>query len=80
MIKYGEFLVWKGMWFMMITIQGLQQHDFDRISTVDNFRTYLNRFNGTMPWTLIEEILKVLDFTKKTTIIQGYILRGNEYD
>ena len=65
-ISYEKFLVCIGIRFMMVTIEGFQQHDFWINSKTDPFETAPYCFNNILPSNRFEEIITALTITEKT--------------
>ena len=63
MINYEEFLMWIGLYFMMVNIQGFQCRGLGGSGTIDPFETDPYRFNDMLPWIRFEEILKEITIT-----------------
>ena len=62
-LTYGEFLHWLGLWFLMATIIGLQQHEFWSLSPISAFERAPLRLGVYMGWNQFVDILSALQFT-----------------
>ena len=62
-VTYGEFLWWIGLWLLMLTLIGPQQHHFWTTQTIDMFSGALMHLGVWMSQKRFEAILQALTFT-----------------
>jgi len=62
-LKYGEFLKWLGLWFLMATTNVENRRDFWSTKPIDNFDSTHIRLGEYMSRFRFENILKALTFT-----------------
>jgi Transposase IS4 len=63
MLLYGEFQQWIGVWSILVTIQGLEQHDFWKLSEIDAHDGAPFRLNNFIAGNQFDKIIQALTLT-----------------